>query len=155
MACGQPAKDQKSNQTYVEVSSVVDGDTFWIINTKGKREKIRLIGIDAPESRKTGRKEIGYFGKESKEYLTQLILDQKVRLEYDVQLLDRFQRTLAYVYLKDNTFVNELLVRTGHAIAVTYPPNVKYQKVFEKAQQRAQKSKVGLWAKDDKDGYGP
>ena len=45
----------QTNSRWYQVSKIVDGDTFWIINAKGENEKIRLIGVDAPESRKTGK----------------------------------------------------------------------------------------------------
>jgi micrococcal nuclease len=106
---------------------------------------IRLIGIDAPESRNTGRKKIGYYGQQSKEYLTKLLDNKKVRLEYDVGRKDQYNRTLAYVYLPDGTFVNAELVRKGYAMVMTIPPNVKYAEKFVKLQRKARKNNRGLW----------
>lgn len=130
------------------VTKVVDGDTFWISSGQGKALKIRLIGIDAPESRISGKKEIGYFGKEAKEFLTTLILNKFVRLEYDVDKYDRYGRTLAYVYLEDGTFLNQYLIEKGYAVLMTYPPNVKYVDLFIKLQEEARNNKKGLWAID-------
>lgn len=135
---------QTSGKWY-QVSKVVDGDTFWIINAKGENEKIRLIGVDAPESRKTGKKDIGFYGKESKAYLEQILTGRKVRLEYDVSKYDRYKRTLAYVYLENGTFLNAHLIKNGYASVMTIPPNVKYADLFVKLQKEAREKKRGLW----------
>jgi len=131
---------------WVEVSKFVDGDTFWITNSKGQQEKIRLIGVDAPESRRTGRKEIGYYGKEASAYVERMLDGKKIRLEYDVGKYDRYKRTLAYVYLQDGTFLNAHLVENGYAMVMTVPPNVKYADLFVKLQKEARKKKKGLWS---------
>ena len=99
----KPIKESESK--YFFVTKVVDGDTFWVDDGSEKGLKIRFIGVDAPESRRTGRKEIGYYGQEAKEYMTKLLSGKRVRLEYDVGMFDQYKRTLAYVYLEDNTFV--------------------------------------------------
>ncbi len=71
--------------------------------------------------------------------------DRSVRLEFDVQELDRYGRTLAYVYLEDGTFVNAWLVENGYAAVLTVPPNVKHQGLFLKLQREAREQKRGLW----------
>ena len=63
-----------------QVTRIVDGDTFWIDNGTQKGLKIRLIGIDAPETKRSFKKEIGYYGKEAQAYLTKLFTNKKVRL---------------------------------------------------------------------------
>ena len=137
-----PAQNQSQ---WVEVSKFVDGDTFWISNSKGEQEKVRLIGVDAPESRRTGKKEIGYFGKEAASYVVKLLDGKKIRLEYDVTKYDRYKRTLAYVFLEDGTFLNAHLVENGYAMVMTVPPNVKYADLFVKLQNEARIQKRGLW----------
>ena len=131
------------------ITKVVDGDTFWILNEKNEKEKIRLIGVNAPESRKTGRKDVECFGKEASDYAKKLLLNQRVRLEYDVQRTDKYGRTLAYVYLEDGTFVNDLLVKKGYAHVATYPPNVKYVDIFRNSEKYARKKELGLWNKNN------
>ena len=126
---------------------MVDGDTFWVINSRGEEEKIRLIGVNTPEVRNTGRTKIEYFGKESSDFAKLILMGKKVRLEYDVQLQDRYRRTLAYVYLEDGTFFNALLLKEGYAQVATYPPNVKYEKTFIKLQREARAMQKGLWKK--------
>ena len=129
----------------MDVIRVVDGDTFWADVGSEKGINIRLIGVDAPESRNTARKTIGYYGQQSKEYLTKLLENKKVRLEYDVGRKDQYKRTLAYVYLPDGTFVNADLVKNGYAMVMTIPPNVKYAEKFVKLQRRARNNNRGLW----------
>lgn len=141
--CNNATKVNYDN--FLAVTKVVDGDTFWIADGSTKGEKIRLIGVDAPESRKTGRKEVGYFGKEAKEYVTNLLSGKKVKLAFDVGHYDQYQRTLAYVYLEDGTFLNAELIKQGYAMVMTVPPNVKFADEFVKLQQEARENNKGLW----------
>lgn len=146
IASGTPPSEEP---VYYAVTKVVDGDTFWVDNGTPKGMKIRLIGVDAPESRKTFNMETGYFGKEAKAYLSGLLDSNAVRLEFDVDSLDQFGRTLAYVYLHDGTFVNAELVKNGYAMVMTVPPNVKYAEEFIRLQQEARENNKGLWKQTD------
>ncbi len=134
-----------NHKGYYSVTKIVDGDTFWANDGSAKGVKIRLIGVDAPESRKLFKKQIGYFGKEAKAYLTNLLKGKSVLLKYDVGRKDRYGRTLAYVYLPDGTFVNAALVKNGFATIMTIPPNVKYADYFSTLQQEARENNRGLW----------
>ena len=138
-------EDPKVSGEFVNIVRVIDGDTFVIFNIYGSEEKIRLIGVNAPESRNSGKKKKEEFGEESKKYLTNLLKNAKVRLEFDVQRVDRYGRTLAYVYLENGTFLNEYLVKNGYAQVATFPPNVKYKDLFIDAQRYARENKTGLW----------
>lgn len=102
----------------VQVAEVFDGDTVKL--TDGR--VIRYIGIDAPE-----KYEKDY--EESKEANKKLVLGKEVKLELDAEKVDRYGRTLAYIFTKE-TFVNWQLVRDGFAQAVAYPPNLKYQELL-------------------------
>ncbi len=137
--------DKKNKEIYYRVKKVVDGDTFWIDDGSQKGVKIRLIGVDAPESRNTATKEIGYFGRQASDYLSKLIAGRKVRLVYDVGHFDKYGRTLAYVYLENGTFVNAKLVKEGYANVMTIPPNVKYADTFLKLERKARNQKRGMW----------
>ena len=130
---------------FYPVLTVIDGDTFWIRDEKGKIVKIRLIGIDAPESRKSEHKDVQRFCKESGDFLKKTLKGKRVRLEYDVRKFDRYYRTLAYVYLEDDTFLNDYLVRKGYAKAVTFQPNVKFQEQLIKSEQYARQHHLGMW----------
>ena len=130
---------------FYPVSRIVDGDTFWVDNESEKGIKIRLTGVDAPETRNSRNKLKAAFGDESTRYLTDLIAGKMVRLEYDVDTLDQYGRTLAYVYLEDGTFVNATMVRHGYATVMTTPPNVRYADTFVELAEKARKIEMGLW----------
>ena len=68
--------------------------------------------------------------------------DRSVRLEFDVEQLDKYGRILAYIYPEDGTFVNAWLVENGYAMVMTIPPNVKHEGLFWKLQREARR---GLW----------
>ncbi len=133
---------------YYTVREVIDGDTFWIDDGSEKGTKVRLIGVDAPETRRTRTKEIGFYAQQSKEYLRNIIGGKKVRLEYDVDTLDLYGRTLAYVYTENNLFVNAELVKRGYAMVMTVPPNVRYAEKFVRLARKARKKERGLWGEE-------
>lgn len=66
-------------------------------------------------------------------------------MEFDVQKHDRYQRTLAYIWLEDGTLLNDYIVRNGYAVVSTFPPNVKYQQRFLKSERYARERKLGMW----------
>ncbi|MES2768652.1 MAG: thermonuclease family protein [Bdellovibrionota bacterium] len=126
--------------TYYEVERVVDGDTIEV-ETIGK---VRLIGLDTPET-VDPRKPVEYFGKEASQFLTRLVLHEKVRLEYDQTKTDKYKRTLAYVYMADGTFVNAEIIKQGYGFAYTKFP-FKYLEQFRAYEKEAREDKRGLWA---------
>ena len=140
------AQAQLQENIWYKVSKITDGDTFYVTTSSSEKYKIRLIGIDAPETRNVGvkvRKE--YFGTEAKIFVTQLLKNKKVKLTFDVQKTDRYGRVLAYVYLENGIFLNQYLVEKGYAVVSTFPPNVKFVEIFTKAEKLARKKEVGLW----------
>ena len=130
-------------KTY-EVSRVVDGDTI-IVVFEGKEERLRLIGLDAPESVHSDPERNVPYGSISAEFTREQLEGRKVTLEFDLQERDQYGRLLAYVYLDDELF-NELLIREGHAKAGTYPPNLKYNELLHEAEEQAREEALGLWA---------
>jgi len=140
------SSESKKNNTLWSVKRIVDGDTFVVQDGSKKGLKIRLIGVNCPET-KHPRKPVEYFGKEATQYMKKLIADKEVKLEYDIERKDRYGRTLAYVYLKNGTFVNAKLVEEGYAQVATYPPNVKHTAMFVKLQRHARENNKGLWSK--------
>ena len=127
------------------VYKVIDGDTFWMKDQNQMETKVRLIGIDTPETRNTKKKKKGYFGEEAKVYLKSLILDQYVYIEQDVQSRDQYGRLLAYVYTENNLFINADLIANGYAVLMTVPPNIKFENEFYMLQQKARQNKLGMW----------
>lgn len=126
----------------VQVTRVVDGDTI-VVNYNGEEERVRLIGIDTPETVHPSRGEEPY-GREASNFTKTGLEGKQVGLEFDVQERDRYGRLLAYVWLNNQLF-NENLVRDGYAKVSTYPPNVKYVDVFTAAQKEAREANRGLW----------
>lgn len=126
-----PAGDDTS------VERIVDGDTLAV--TGGTT--VRLIGIDTPES----TSEVECYGREASAKLGQLIpLGQRVRLVYDVERLDLYGRTLAYVYrLPDGEFVNLTLAREGFADQLTVPPNLTHADEFSGRSGRGARCEPG------------
>lgn len=124
------------------VVRVVDGDTIEV--SGGAR--VRLIGIDTPETVDPGRP-VQCFGPEATRYAKELLpVGTRVRLVYDVERLDRFGRTLAYVHkLADGVFVNAAVARNGFAVQATFPPNVVHAEEFRAAVAEARGASIGLW----------
>ena len=129
------------------VTKVIDGDTFWVQGKKDKF-KVRLIGIDAPETQNRFKKKKGFYGIESKAFLENKIGGKEVILKTDVDSLDRYGRTLAYAYLTNGTFINEELVANGMATIMTIAPNITYEALFLELQVKARNEKKGLWSKE-------
>ena len=140
------AQAQLQENTWYKVSKITDGDTFYVMTKNSEKFKIRLIGIDAPESYNVGKKfRKEYFGKEAKVFATNLLKNKKVKLTFDVQKTDRYGRILAYAYLENGVFLNQYLVENGFAVVATFPPNVKFVEVFTQAEKSARNKKLGLW----------
>lgn len=130
-----------------EVIVVTDGDTFKI-DYKGEEKKVRLIGVDTPESVSPNKEKNNNYGKEASNYTKEKLEGQYIYLEFDVQQTDKYGRFLAYVYLEDGTMYNKELLEKGYAQVATYPPNVKYVDEFEEIQKQARKNNIGFWAED-------
>ena len=139
-------KDRILNGPY-KVEKVVDGDTF-NIRKDGKTEKVRLIGVDAPESvapSYTGRENTEE-GRKASDYLKKLIEGKNVYLEYDLNYQDQYGRMLAYVYLSDQeTMLQEKLLSEGYVQVLTVPPNVRYAEHFVQLQKKAREEGKGFW----------
>ncbi|MBI5134882.1 thermonuclease family protein [Candidatus Uhrbacteria bacterium] len=121
------------------VKRVIDGDTIELEDGR----KIRLIGVDTPET-VDPRKEVQCFGPEAKEFTSNLLTGQWVRLETDVSTTDKYGRTLAYLW-RDQVMVNDLLIKEGFARLLTIPPDVKYVEQFKQSQESARVQQKGLW----------
>ena len=130
-----------------KVVSVTDGDTFEI-NYNGAKTKVRLIGVDTPESVHPNSKKNNEYGEEASKYTKSLLEGKTVKIEFDVSPKDKYGRLLAYVYLESGEMLNEKLLKEGYAQVATYPPNVKYVEKFKEIQKEARKNKVGFWSKN-------
>ncbi len=129
---------QASRSFYVRW--VIDGDT--IVLRDGT--KVRYAGINAPEI-PHGDEPGEPFGREALLENIKLVKGKRVILEIAEEPRDRFGRLLAYVFLPDGTFVQEVLVSKGLAFVCYLPPNLKYYAPLLEVQRRAIKEKRGLW----------
>jgi len=134
--------DKKETIT-AKVVRVVDGDTI-IVNFNGKDERVRLIGIDTPESVHPDVSRNLPEGKTAYEFTKSRLEGKEVVLEFDVQERDQYGRLLAYVYLNGVMF-NKTLLEEGYARVATYPPNVKYVEEFTEIQKTAREKNKGFW----------
>lgn len=121
---------------------VIDGDTIEI-ELYGKQEKVRLIGVDTPET-VDPRKVVQYYGKEASNYVRSQLEGREVELEFDFNPRDKYDRLLAYVWIDGRNFDSEL-IRLGYARAYLRFP-FRYFKEFEKLGRESEKNKVGMWA---------
>ena len=121
------------------VERVVDGDTI-IVRGVGR---VRLIGVDTPETVSPGRP-VEFFGREASAFTKRLLEGRSVRLEYDRERTDRYGRTLAYVHLADGTFANAEIVRRGYGHAYTRFP-FRYRDQFRQIEREARGAGRGLW----------
>ncbi|MDI9476853.1 MAG: stalk domain-containing protein [Natronincolaceae bacterium] len=127
-----------------KVTRVVDGDTF-IVDFNGKEERVRLIGVDTPESVHPDASKNVIEGETASEYTKSILENKEVGLEFDVQERDHYGRLLAYVWIGGQMF-NKTLLQEGYAQVATYPPNVKYVGEFTEIQRVARENNKGFWA---------
>jgi micrococcal nuclease len=133
---------------FYSVTHVVDGDTV-DVDINGETERIRLIGLDTPET-VDPRKPVQCFGKEASDKAKDILTGQKVKIETDPTqgTRDKYGRLLAYVFLPDGTLFNKTMIEKGYGHEYTYHLPYKYQIEFKAAQMGARDRKVGLWADD-------
>ena len=131
-----------------EVSKVIDGDTINVF-IDGKKETIRLIGIDSPEN-VDPRELVQCFGKEASNKAKEVLTGKKVSLEADPSQgeRDKYDRLLRYVFLEDGTNFNKLMIAEGFAHEYTYNLPYKYRDEFIEAEKKASQEKLGFWADD-------
>ncbi|MFR6598570.1 MAG: thermonuclease family protein [Finegoldia magna] len=141
-SCDTIIQTENQNNLY-EVVRVVDGDTV-ILNIDGQRTRVRLIGIDTPESVAEDKSRNVKEGKIASEYTKNLLENKKVRLEFDDEKKDVYERKLGYVFL-DDEFINEKLLKEGMAKLYTKTTNQKYSERLKKAEEYARENKKGFW----------
>ena len=107
---------------------MIDGDTI-VVNYNGNEEKVRMIGVDTPESVHPDSSKNTEAGVSASEYTKKHLEGKRVELEFDVQQRDQYGRLLAYVWV-DGKMYNKTLLEDDIANLATYPPNVKYVDEF-------------------------
>ncbi|HEX4982963.1 MAG TPA: thermonuclease family protein [Ilumatobacteraceae bacterium] len=147
-AAGPPASTASGSvaQANAVVEAVVDGDTI-DVRIDGDEERVRLIGIDTPETKKPDTP-VECFGPEATAFTQSLLAPgTPVRLERDVVGRDDYGRLLAYLYrASDGILVNYEIVRQGFARPLTIPPNDSYAEQFVQAARAAERDDAGLWS---------
>lgn len=124
-----------------EVVRVQDGDSI-IVKIHGRKEKVRLIGIDAPELKQKP------WGSEARRHLKGLITGASIRVETDIVKRDKYGRLLAYIWAAGGRFINLEMIKDGYAVLYTISPNVKYENKLRDAQTEAREKKIGIWSAD-------
>lgn len=140
LACDRVDAGQAATATTYRVRQVIDGDTITVsgIGT------VRLLGVDAPE-KTGGYRESEPYGDAAARFMRSLLNGRAVRLEYDGERTDQYNRILAYVYLEDGTLANEAIIRAG--FAETYRRfEYRLKPAFQAAEREARQAKRGMWA---------
>lgn len=127
------------------VEKVVDGDTVEVSLSTG-RERVRLLGIDTPETVHP-TKPVECFGPEASARLAELApVGSELRIERDVELRDRYGRLLAYLWTPDGTFINRSMVADGYAMTLPIDPNRAHRGTLAEAESSARRAGAGLWS---------
>lgn len=122
------------------LTAVHDGDTV-SIRTGGSAERVRLIGIDAPE---LGQKP---WGSRARDHLKKLLGNGAVRVSTDMEQRDQYGRILGYVWSSDGRMMNIEMLRDGYAVLYTVPTNVQHVESLQAAQSEARQARRGIWGK--------
>jgi micrococcal nuclease len=130
------------------VVRVLDGDTIEVSADGGLR-MVRLIGVDAAPLH--SRWIVGQLGREAAAYTRAALMSRDVWLEYDVVSVDKYGRTLAYVWdtspdIWPREMFNSRLVLAGHALPLRISPNITYSQFFDIFEREAKAARVGRWA---------
>jgi micrococcal nuclease len=127
---------------FARVVRAVDGDTLEV-EIGGRREDVRLIGVDTPETVKPGTP-VQCFGPRASAFAHRTLDGRTVRVAIGAEPRDVYGRLLAYVRL-DGRLVNATLLRRGLARTLTIPPNDRYAPRFRRIELRAARAGRGLW----------
>lgn len=141
--CASTAQSAEGSSVDAQVIDVVDGDTVRV-EYAGERHSVRLLNVDTPETKHPDRG-VECLGPEATEYLEELLAPgDSVRLEFDEERTDQYDRVLAGVF-KEDDLVNAAIARAGFGIAVYFEPNDKFLPAVEEAQAEAESAGRGLF----------
>ena len=150
--CGSTSDDDPLTRQAVEalegpykVSKVTDGDTIHVVRN-GKDIKVRIIGIDTPETVSTSQP-VECFGPEASAFASGLLGGKSVYLEDDDSQdeVDRFGRTLAHVWTSDKKLYAAEAILEGFGVEMTYADPYNHRDLFLANQEHAKQEKIGLW----------
>lgn len=145
LALGACTSESLSPGASARVVKVIDGDTI-DIRIAGRTERVRLIGIDTPETKKPGTP-VQCFGPEATAELKSILAPgSEIRVTRDVEARDVYGRLLLYVEtFPDGRFVNADMLSGGFARVLIIPPNTAHEQQFRRLADTARRSRVGLW----------
>lgn len=133
--------DKPSESQIVRVRRVVDGDTLLLKD--GTR--VRMIGIDTPETKKEGTP-VQPFGPEASDYTKRFCEGGTVRLVFDGERYDDYGRLLAHVYLEDRFLSEELILKGLARVLYRHPYSDAMKDRFRAAENTAKREKKGIWS---------
>ncbi|HLG00839.1 MAG TPA: thermonuclease family protein [Acidimicrobiia bacterium] len=136
--------EARRDETFAAVVDVLDGDTFEAV-VGGRRETVRLLGVDTPETVDPDRP-VECFGPEASSFTASRLAGRVVRLEYDAERRDPYDRLLAFVVL-DGERLNDRLLREGMARLLVIPPNGRHGRTLLEAELAARRNGRGLWGR--------
>ncbi|NLC88694.1 MAG: hypothetical protein GX681_01315 [Clostridiaceae bacterium] len=130
---------------------VVDGDTL-IVQINGQSTRLRLIGIDAPESFSHHDETLRTVEGENVSRIVSALIEPGIRvwLQFDTEEFDKYDRMLAYVYLDEHTMLNELLARFGLVEVKSYRPNTYFHAYLKELEAVAKSENLGIWRSDSR-----
>ncbi|MBR5952188.1 MAG: thermonuclease family protein [Pseudobutyrivibrio sp.] len=149
--------NQESKLDAVKFIRTVDGDTIIVEDSNGEHKRVRMIGIDTPESVAQEEERNNEYGIMASDYTKELLSNAgTLYLEYDVDADDQYDRILAYVWLEDvddtfnvenikNSMVNAIIVENGYGIAKKYEPTVAHDDILAELMAEAEENNIGLW----------
>lgn len=149
--------NQESKLDAVKFIRTVDGDTIIVEDSNGEHKRVRMIGIDTPESVAQEEERNNEYGVMASDYTKELLTNAgTLYLEYDVDADDQYDRILAYVWLEDvddtfnvenikNSMVNAIIVENGYGIAKKYEPTVAHDDILAELMAEAEENNIGLW----------
>ncbi len=149
--------NQESKLDKVKFVRTVDGDTIIVTDENGEDKRVRMIGIDTPESVAAEEERNNEYGVMASDYTKKLLEDSDtLYLEYDIDADDQYDRILAYVWLDDvddtfneenieNSMVNAIIVKNGYGVAKRYEPTVSHDDSLQALMKNAMDNETGLW----------
>ena len=149
--------NQESKLDAVKFIRTVDGDTIIVEDSNGEHKRVRMIGIDTPESVAQEEERNNEYGVMASDYTKELLSNAgTLYLEYDVDADDQYDRILAYVWLEDvddtfnvenikNSMVNAIIVENGYGIAKKYEPTVAHDDILAELMAESEENNIGLW----------
>ena len=140
-----PGVSEPADGEYAVAARAIDGDTIELATG----ERVRYVGIDTPELyRRSGTAWVYHpepYAEQAWTFNRLAVEGRTVRLEFDIERRDRYQRRLAYVY-RDDRFINADLIAQGLADVMTIPPNTRHTELFRRLEREARDTRRGVWA---------